>query len=386
MANKQQRQNLNSNIPSNKIGDDVLLSQNKKQQELGFTADIFFMLCVFLVLSSGLWQAIALKLGFMAQNDVNIIKLLVQSALCALCFVPIAVYWEKVRQLFVPLFPVGVAMLVIISSAIWSGEHANSIRDAVVLLLMFCAAFGMVLHLSRYKLIALMTIALVISLLLQFLAQALAGELGHLHFQDSEMALCLALSIMAFTYDRPSKILWLIIAALVFLVGIIINEKQVYIVAIVSLIVAVMHRLSLGIKDRNFYIASQFVNIIGLFTVLILFYGVDRLGQVFYILAQMDSNSLIGNGFLGDGQTILLSFMNGLGLLGFMLGLLFLAYILGGVLVKTNSGIGMKMFEFSLIAIILGNSGSIATFGLAMLALFIAVCLNILPSSPNRAI
>ena len=386
MANTRQKRNLNHNIPPNKNGGNTLSSQNKKQQELDFTTDTFFILGVFLVLSSGFWQAITLKLGFMAQSDVNVIKLLVQSAICALCFVPIAIYWEKVRQLFVPLFPVGVAMLMIATSAIWSLEHANSTRDTVVLFLMFCAALGMVLHLTRYKLIALMTIALVTSLLLQFMAQAVSGNLGNLHFKDSEMALCLAMAIMAFTYNRPSKILWLMIAALVFLVGIIINEKQVYIVAIVSLIVAIMHRLSLGIKDRNFYIASQFVNIIGLFTVLVLFYGVDRLGQVFYLLAQMDGNSLIGNGFSGEGQTILLSFVNGLGLLGFMLGLLFLAYIIGGVLVKTNCGIGMKMFEFSLIAIILGNSGGISTFGLVMLALFIAVCLNILPSAPNRAI
>jgi hypothetical protein len=73
-------------------------------------------------------------------------------------------------------------------------------------------------------------------------------------------------------------------------------------------------------------------------------------------------------------------------LIGFLLGLLFISYIIGGLLVKNNTGVGVKMFEFSLIAIILGNSGGISTFSLPMLALFIAVCLNIMPSSQNRVI
>lgn len=386
MALESQKQNKNYRQAPDNFGGNNVPAANKKPQELNFAPDTFFIFTVFLVLSSGLWQAISFKLGFMAQSDVNIMKLLVQSAFCALCFVPIAVYWERVRHLFVPLFPVFLAMLMVTSSSIWSGEHANSTRDSFVLFLMFCAALGMVLHFRSYKLIALMTITLVTSLLLQFMAQAIAGNLANLSFNDSELALCFSLSIMLVTYNRPSKILWFMIATMVLLVGIIINDMQIYIVAIISIIVAIMHRLSFGIKDRNFFLASHFVNILGLVTVLVLFYGGDRLGQVWYILSQMDTNSLIGAGFLGDGQSILKSFVEGLGLIGFLLGLLFISYIIGGLLVKNNTGVGVKMFEFSLIAIILGNSGGISTFSLPMLALFIAVCLNIMPSSQNRVI
>ena len=381
------------NRKSNALWDDENSRQKNKSRAMN--SDVFSLVAViccltFVVLAAGIWELLAAKTSTLSAADVTLVRVIIRTAFCAIGFVPIAIYWKRIQAHYTTLLPLMLIFTYVMLSSVWASSPASSLRDGLSFFVMFCAAFGASLYFSRFKLLSIMAIASILSLLLQFIAQTimisqtLSGFASGIKFSGAEVATCYLLTLCLAVDAKQSKIFWIVAAVAAAIVGIVINDFQIYVVTICALVIALTEHLSKQVRGYNFFIVCQIVNLIGMFTAIALFNSGEYPAALTKPLDDVGASSVFGAGFLGDDIPLNYSFIAGLGIVGLIYALIFPAYVFGGMVLNRNAAKGLRIFAYGILAIVISGFGEINTFGMVMMTLFIAVCFNTVPPKTQK--